>query len=101
MKAEAATNGAGTVPASATVPKMSGMVIQTIPPFKGSKAKAGAPDVKVAPPQAAATQQQPLSPTSQQRLNINATAFRPNPKAASFTPVVVRGASGSDVISFD
>lgn len=57
------------------------MVIQQIPPFRGAK-KQSSGDGK-----ASNAIQQPLSPTSQQRLNVNATSFRPNPKAAAFTPV--------------
>lgn len=66
---------------SKTMPRIS-MVIQPIPPFRGPK-KQGSGDGKTTP---SSGPSQPLSPTSQQRLNVNATSFRPNPKAAAFTP---------------
>ncbi|THH09159.1 hypothetical protein EW145_g2218 [Phellinidium pouzarii] len=75
------TNGAnGKMETSKTMPKL-GMVIQTIPPFRGKKQSSA--DGRSPP---AGTSTQPLSPTSQQRLNVNASSFRPNPKAAAFTP---------------
>ncbi|KAI5122298.1 hypothetical protein M0805_002375 [Coniferiporia weirii] len=74
------TNGSGKMEASKTVPRIS-MVIQTIPPFRGKKQSSGYEKTP-----AAGTSSQPLSPTSQQRLNVNASSFRPNPKAAAFTP---------------
>lgn len=77
----AKANGSGAkMEASKTTPRIS-MVIQSIPPFRGANKQA---DGKTPP---AAPSSQPLSPTSQQRLNVNATSFRPNPKAAAFTPV--------------
>ena len=69
------------------------MYIQPIPPFKGGKTRqqsvttAGA---NGAPSSAAGTNgspaNTPASPTAA-RLNVNASSFRPNPKASAFTPV--------------
>ncbi|TDL25878.1 hypothetical protein BD410DRAFT_801189 [Rickenella mellea] len=100
----AKANGGG-MTASATAPRV-GMVIQTIPPFRGSAKKASVSNVDVkggsstgsssaAGGGAAGVGQPPMSPTTAQRLNVNASSFRPNPKAAAFTPVVVNGSSGS------
>ncbi|KAH9838493.1 uncharacterized protein C8Q71DRAFT_751533 [Rhodofomes roseus] len=61
------------------------MVIQSIPPFKGKRAPAPAP----AHAQSAAVQSQrqgiasPLSPTAVNRLNVNASSFRPTVKSVS------------------
>ncbi|OCB84689.1 hypothetical protein A7U60_g8209 [Sanghuangporus baumii] len=74
-------NGNGKLETSKTMPRIS-MVIQPIPPFRGGK-KQSSGDPKSS---SASTSSQPLSPTSQQRLNVNATSFRPNPKAPAFTP---------------
>ena len=85
-------------------PKASGkggisMVIQPIPPFKGKTARS--PN---APPSASGTSQTsgsssstpkvdaiPTSPTTAARLNVNASSFRPNPKANAFSPVTILG----------
>jgi hypothetical protein len=128
-----ATSGAAVKPAAkavSAVPSNAGakkinMVIQTIPPFKGSKVKpastsasatpqasgAGANGTPVgnAPVNAsktgisqtnthrvggatispAAAAPSPISPnTAANRLNINASSFRPNPKANAFNPVI-------------
>lgn len=62
------------------------MYIQPIPPFKGPKRSP-------TPSHGTATQTNgaaaPTSPTSTARLNANASSFRPNPKANSFTPVIL------------
>ena len=81
--ASAIANGAGKLETSKTVPRIS-MIIQPIPPFKGNKSKQPSPDQKAT---ISSTPQQPMSPTTAQRLNANASSFRPNPKAAAFTPV--------------
>lgn len=67
------------------MPRVS-MVIQVIPPFRGKKSTTPneSKPLESSPPT------QPLSPTSAQKLNVNATSFRPNPKAVAFTPVTVR-----------
>ena len=70
----------GKIEPSKTMPRIS-MTIPAIPPFKGRKTQAT--DGKTPP----AGTSQPMSPTTQQRLNVNASAFRPNPKAVAFTPV--------------
>ncbi|KLO17196.1 hypothetical protein SCHPADRAFT_900824 [Schizopora paradoxa] len=80
--------------ASKTVPRIS-MVIQPIPPFRGGKkstSNEGKPTTSAA---SGGSPAQPLSPTSAQRLNVNASAFRPNPKAVAFTPVTSNGPSPS------
>ncbi|KIK94468.1 hypothetical protein PAXRUDRAFT_142736, partial [Paxillus rubicundulus Ve08.2h10] len=59
------------------------MYIQAIPPFRGSKPKSPAPQTNGSSSTAAV----PTSPTSTaNRLNVNASSFRPNPKANAFTP---------------
>jgi hypothetical protein len=55
--------------------KRSSLFIQAIPPFKGRK-------TTPAPP----SNDAPTSPTTG-RLNVNASSFKPNPKAVAFTPV--------------
>lgn len=95
---------------AAAKPARFSMVIQPIPPFKGSGKKptggAGAPasatgqgpttsksGPAIAMPSSASpaqTQNQMQSPTTAaNRLNVNASSFRPNPKAVAFTPVSV------------
>ena len=74
--------------ASKTVPRIN-MTIQPIPPFRGGK-KATSNEGKPAQASGASaggSPAQPMSPTSAQRLNVNASSFRPNPKAVAFTPV--------------
>jgi len=124
-----ATMGAAVKPAVKSVPavpsstgKKISMVIQTIPPFKGAKAKHSASastSSASATPQAsgangtpvvntpvtasktgiraggvtispAAAAPSPISPNTAaaNRLNINASSFRPNPKANAFNPVI-------------
>ncbi|KAK7690931.1 hypothetical protein QCA50_006034 [Cerrena zonata] len=83
------------------------MTIQAIPPFKGKKA-AVTPPTGAAPPAGASagpsatpatvransTQASgPLSPAAQNRLNVNASSFRPNGKA--FSPVASPNANGA------
>lgn len=81
------------------------MVIQPIPPFKGTAAPAGRRPLAQAATSATvakanggitsptggdnATMSAPLkAPASpSNRLNVNASSFRPNPKASAFTPV--------------
>ncbi|KIM39886.1 hypothetical protein M413DRAFT_19633 [Hebeloma cylindrosporum] len=122
-----AAKAVSAVPSSAGAKKIN-MVIQSIPPFKGGKAKASASasTSAAATPQAsgagangtpagnapvnasktinqtnahrvrgatispAAAAPSPISPNTAaaNRLNINASSFRPNPKANAFTPVV-------------
>ncbi|EEB87469.1 hypothetical protein MPER_15168, partial [Moniliophthora perniciosa FA553] len=72
------------------------MFIQAIPPFKGSKSKPAAPSANgAAAPTPASSQSPAKSPTpstgaananAAARLNVNASSFRPNPKANAFTP---------------
>ncbi|GJE88624.1 PAB1-binding protein-like protein [Phanerochaete sordida] len=75
------------------------MFIQAIPPFKGSGGKrasiappgnSSAPSANGAHPPTIRTNSSnnanistPLSPTAQNRLNVNASSFRPTPKSAS------------------
>ena len=72
------------------------MYIQPIPPFKGKRSTtvaAPAPTQASAPAATAAANgapkpaASPLSPTAQNRLNVNASSFRPNVKASAFSPV--------------
>lgn len=72
------------------------MYIQPIPPFKGKRASAAAAPTPaqlqpVVPSTngAAKPAASPLSPTAQNRLNVNASSFRPNVKASAFSPVSV------------
>ncbi|KAI1797138.1 LsmAD domain-containing protein [Ganoderma leucocontextum] len=74
-------------------PKKISMFIQSIPPFKGkrtSAASAPAPaqlqPVTPSTNGAAKPAGSPLSPTAQNRLNVNASSFRPNVKASAFSP---------------
>ncbi|KAG6817336.1 hypothetical protein H0H87_009934 [Tephrocybe sp. NHM501043] len=72
------------------------MVIQSIPPFKGDKSRTPAPastttngtpstsNGAAAPPNASTNG--PMSPAAANRLNVNASSFRPNVKANAFTP---------------
>lgn len=75
------------------------MVIQAIPAFKGTKPRASANATptngngsgsSAVTPRAEAP---PTSPTSAARLNVNASSFRPNPKANAFSPVTILGSS--------
>ncbi|KAI0322616.1 hypothetical protein OF83DRAFT_1093168 [Amylostereum chailletii] len=71
------------------------MVIQPIPPFKGAKSK---PTVNTAVPKpsaAAAKANAALSPAN--KLNVNASSFRPNPKAVAFTPASPNTATSSPI----
>lgn len=78
-------------PADST--KKINMFIQPIPPFKGKRSAAVTAPVPSAAPAAAngaaKPAASPLSPTAQNRLNVNASSFRPNVKASSFSPVSV------------
>ncbi|KAG9315325.1 hypothetical protein JVU11DRAFT_4467 [Chiua virens] len=58
------------------------MHIQSIPPFRGNRAKSPSPQTNGS----STTTTVPTSPTSTNRLNANASSFRPNPKANAFTP---------------
>ena len=103
-KPAAAKTTAGTKPSSD--PKATGkgginMVIQPIPPFKGkiTRSPKAAPSASGAShtsgsssstPQVDAV---PTSPTAAARLNVNASSFRPNPKANAFSPVTILGSS--------
>ena len=77
-----------------------GMVIQPIPPFKGRKpqpttqpsnnatqaaAKPSAPGPGV---QSTKNAEAAKADVAANKLNVNATSFRPNPKALAFTPVI-------------
>lgn len=119
-----AAKAVSAVPSSAGAKKIS-MVIQTIPPFKGSKVKPTSTSASATPQASgagangtpvgnapvntgktginqanahrtggltispAAAAPSPISPnTAANRLNINASSFRPNPKANAFNPVI-------------
>ncbi|KAG6873940.1 hypothetical protein C0995_008979 [Termitomyces sp. Mi166 len=74
-----------------TPAKKPAMVIQPIPPFKGKRTSVGSPPTNgapstsngAAPPSAGANGS--MSPVAN-RLNVNASSFRPNAKANAFTP---------------
>ena len=75
-----------------------GMVIQPIPPFKGKKpaTQPSSSATQVATkPSGSGTNAQPTKSAetakadgAANKLNVNATSFRPNPKAVAFTPVI-------------
>ena len=79
------------------------MVIQPIPPFKGKKAHSASQQSNAAT-QATTTasgsdansqsskdaESAKLDVAAANKLNVNATSFRPNPKAIAFTPVSFR-----------
>jgi hypothetical protein len=83
------------------------MVIQPIPPFKGGKSRPqpttsvsnsenvsasnGASKLPASSSTPAVVPSTPASPTtgSNNRLNINASSFKPNPKASAFSPVAL------------
>ncbi|PPQ99133.1 hypothetical protein CVT24_009323 [Panaeolus cyanescens] len=100
--------------ATSTSTKKISMVIQSIPPFKGGKAKPAAASTSNTPTAAPGTSNGPSAPTintntagsnggvnrggstlatpispntAANRLNVNASSFRPNPKANAFNPV--------------
>ncbi|KAF9048692.1 hypothetical protein BJ165DRAFT_1343003 [Panaeolus papilionaceus] len=76
---------ASTSTATSAATKKINMVIQSIPPFKGGKVK---------PATSRSTLATPISPnTAANRLNVNASSFRPNPKATG--PASVNNASHS------
>ncbi|KAG6908340.1 hypothetical protein DXG01_005251 [Tephrocybe rancida] len=106
----AATKAASTakVNVSDASSKKPAMVIQVIPPFKGSKPRApagpppatnGAPSTAngaAAPPSASSSASVHHGPNGSMspaaaanRLNVNASSFRPNVKANAFTPVIL------------
>lgn len=76
------------------------MVIQAIPPFKGKKSQpAGQPSNSTtqattkssgsgAGAQPAKNAEPAKVDAAANKLNVNATSFRPNPKAVAFTPVI-------------
>ncbi|KAG6820949.1 hypothetical protein H0H93_009185 [Arthromyces matolae] len=96
----AVTKGSMTMKANASEApiKKSAMVIQAIPPFKGNKAArpaAGTPPAvngttvtngATATPPANQANNGNMSPVAANRLNVNASSFRPNAKASAFTP---------------
>lgn len=99
-----AKTASGTKPSSD--PKATGksginMVIQPIPPFKGKvtrspKAAPSASGTSHTSGSSSSTPKVdavPTSPTSAARLNVNASSFRPNPKANAFSPVMILGSS--------
>ncbi|KAJ6619738.1 hypothetical protein B0H10DRAFT_2024730 [Mycena sp. CBHHK59/15] len=85
-------------PARATATGKPGMVIQSIPPFRGPKsrqtsqptaASARPPNMTTSATTSAlgAAVPAPASPNAAaNRLNVNASSFKPNPKANAFTP---------------
>jgi hypothetical protein len=76
------------------------MVIQSIPAFKGKKSQAAAQPSNsttqaTTKPSGSGPGAQPTKNTepakadvAANKLNVNATSFRPNPKAVAFTPVI-------------
>ncbi|KAJ7593101.1 hypothetical protein C8J56DRAFT_930391 [Mycena floridula] len=93
-------NGAAPAKADAKSSKVN-MVIQAIPPFKGDKGAATksrqssqstAPNANRTPTPAESTSSSalpkpPNSPATNNRLNVNASSFRPNPKGGSSSSV--------------
>jgi hypothetical protein len=90
-----------TPPTAASKNGRIGMVIQPIPPFKGRKpqpttqpsnngtqaaAKPSAPGPGV---QSTKSAEAAKADVAANKLNVNATSFRPNPKALAFTPVIL------------
>ena len=84
-----------TTPSKPGETKKISMFIQPIPPFKGKRASTAVAPTPLQPVASAATNgaakpaPSPLSPTAQNRLNVNASSFRPNVKASAFSPVSV------------
>jgi hypothetical protein len=78
------------------------MTIQAIPPFKGRKSQSAAQPSNsttqaTAKPSGSGANAQPTknadsakadAAAAANKLNVNATSFRPNPKAVAFTPVI-------------
>lgn len=64
------------------------MFIQPIPPFKGRTRQSLQPprETNAGSPPIAPDPAKPTTPTGNNRLNANASSFRPNPKANAFTP---------------
>jgi hypothetical protein len=108
----AAATATAAKPAESTTSKKISMVIQTIPPFKGKDGKGKqntnaittTSSTPVTANGASANTNQnnntarnsaspaivPASPnTVANRLNVNASSFRPNPKANAFNPVIL------------
>ncbi|KAI0787704.1 hypothetical protein C8Q74DRAFT_1366536 [Fomes fomentarius] len=101
VKSSGTSGTSNTMHKTATVPskpseqaKKISMVIQPIPPFKGRRStttpaapvpqQAGAASaIANGAPKPAAS---PLSPTAQNRLNVNASSFRPNANVKPFSP---------------
>lgn len=77
------------------------MFIQVIPPFKGGK-KIGGEEKKseaAANGQAAPIKAPASAKPAIGKLNVNASSFRPNPNAASFTPVGVNAFFNLSVVA--
>ncbi|KAH9850336.1 hypothetical protein C2E23DRAFT_322598 [Lenzites betulinus] len=97
MSAAKASASAGAPAALKTAPSKPGdngkkisMFIQPIPPFKGSRTSASPGQPQSAAPVAnggVKPAASPLSPTAANRLNVNASSFRPTAKASPFSPV--------------
>ncbi|KAI0833465.1 LsmAD domain-containing protein [Trametes gibbosa] len=96
MSAAKASASAGAPAALKTAPSKPGdggkkisMVIQSIPPFKGKRASTSPGQPQSSAPvtnggvKPAAS---PLSPNAANRLNVNASSFRPTAKASPFSP---------------
>ena len=79
------------------------MVIQPIPPFKGKKSHSGSQQSNAATQattkasgsgassqSSKSAESAKLDVAAANKLNVNATSFRPNPKAVAFTPVRFR-----------
>ncbi|TFK75248.1 hypothetical protein BDN72DRAFT_955246 [Pluteus cervinus] len=86
---KAVTTTKPTTSTDSTKPKNVNMIIQAIPPFKGKRSTAPTPTSNGTPPvngigSSASTAS--MSPNMANRLNANASSFRPNPKASAFTP---------------
>lgn len=78
-------------PSKASGKQSVNMFIQAIPPFKGSKPQSSGVNGAKQPASASPSitrDAPPNSPTTAARLNVNASSFRPNPKANAFSPVI-------------
>ncbi|KAF5367587.1 hypothetical protein D9758_003719 [Tetrapyrgos nigripes] len=91
----AKTSATSATKTEATKPSKPAMFIQAIPPFKGSKTKSAAPAASgstgsLASPASGftppAVKSASPNPAVNNRLNVNASSFRPNPRASAFTP---------------
>ncbi|KAI0775226.1 LsmAD domain-containing protein [Trametes elegans] len=91
-----ASSGGGAVPKTVTAPSKPGesgkkisMFIQPIPPFKGKRSSTspGQPQSAAPTPNGGVKPAaSPLSPTAVNRLNVNASSFRPTAKGSPFSP---------------